>query len=228
MIAAYKNNDQFLIAVDCIIFGFDGHRLKALLIRRRLEPQKGKWSLLGGFVHKNESVDAAAKRILYQLTGLDNIYMEQLHCFGEVKRDQGGRVISIAYFALIRSDHYNSLMMEKYNAHWMALDEVPELIFDHSSMLQMAKERLQQKVSNHPIGFALLPKNFTLPQLQGLYEAIYATPLDKRNFAKKILSLQILNKLDKKDKMSSRKGAYYYVFDRKKYAELEKTGMKFI
>lgn len=228
MIAAYKQYDQFLFSVDCIIFGFDGARLKALLIHRGFEPAKGKWSLMGGFVKKEESVDDAAKRILFQLTGLEKVYMEQLHCFGDVKRDKGGRVISIAYFALIRADDYSAMLMDKYHASWFDLDKVPKLVFDHAKMLEMAKERLQQKVSNHPIGFQLLPDQFTLPQLQALYEAIYERNLDKRNFNKKILSLKILNKLNKKDKLSSRKGAYYHVFDQKKYAELERTGMKFI
>lgn len=228
MIAEYKKHDPLLVAVDCIIFGFDGSSLKALLIHRGFAPEKGKWSLMGGFVKKNESVDDAAARILHELTGLGNIYMEQLHCFGNVGRDRGGRVLSVAYFALIRSDEYSEVLLNKYNAEWFSLHEVPKLIFDHGEMLQMAKEHLQEKVSNHPIGFALLPNRFTLPQLQALYEAIFERSFDKRNFAKKILSLGILNKLDKKDKLSSRKGAYYYVFDRKKYAELDATGVKFL
>lgn len=228
MIAAYKKHDPLLIAVDCIIFGFDGQRLKALLIKRGFEPQKGKWSLMGGFVKESESVDAAAERILFELTGLDNIYMEQLHCFGDVERDQGGRVISIAYFALIRADYYSAPLMEQYDAHWIDLEEIPALVFDHSEMLLMAKKFLRDKASNHPIGFNLLPNHFTLPQLQGLYEAIYNMQIDKRNFVKKILSLEILKKLDKKDKVSSRKGAYYYALDKKKYAELETTGTKLI
>ncbi|MGZ8536908.1 MAG: NUDIX hydrolase [Flavisolibacter sp.] len=228
MIAEYKKHDQLLLSVDCIIFGFDGSKLKALFIHRGFEPEKGKWSLMGGFVNNDESIDDSAKRILHDLTGLENIYMEQLHCFGEVNRDKGGRVVSIAYFALIRSDKYSEVLMSRYKAEWFDLDDVPNLIFDHTRMLEMAKIRLQQKVLNHPIGFALLPNKFTLPQLQALYEAIHERELDKRNFSKKILSLQILKKLDKKDKLSSRKGAYYYEFDKKKYAELEETGMRFI
>jgi 8-oxo-dGTP diphosphatase len=228
MISLYKKYDQFPVAVDCIIFGFDGTRLKALLIHRSLEPQVGKWSLMGGFVNANESVDNAAKRILFQLTGLEQIYMEQLYCFGDTERDKGGRVISIAYFALIRADDYDGVLMSKYHAKWFGLDAVPKLIFDHEAMLEMAKGKLQQKVARHPIGFSLLPDQFTLPQLQALYEAIYEMPIDKRNFAKKILSLGILKKLDKKEKTTSRKGAFYYVFDKKKYAELEREGMKFM
>ncbi len=224
----YSQQKRFLFAVDCIIFGFDGERLKALLINRGFQPEKGKWSLMGGFVNQDESTDDAAKRILLQLTGLEKIYMEQLHCFAEVSRDRGGRVVSIAYFALIRSDKYSAVLQSKHKAQWFDLDDVPKLIFDHAKMLEMAKEKLQLKVLNHPIGFALLPNEFTLPQLQALYEAIYERTLDKRNFTKKILALNILNKLDKKDKLSSRKGAYYYEFDKKKYAELDEAGMKFI
>ncbi|HEX2532153.1 MAG TPA: NUDIX domain-containing protein, partial [Chitinophagaceae bacterium] len=200
VIPEYKQYDQFLLAIDCIIFGFDGARLKALLIKRGFEPEQGKWSLMGGFVRQEESVDAAAARILFDLTGLDRIYMEQLHCFGEVKRDPGGRVVSMAYYALIKIDDYSEELMHRHNAKWVDLDRVPALIFDHKKMLQMARERLRQKVMNHPIGFELLPKKFTLPQLQALYEAIYEVPLDRRNFTKKIMSLQILNKLEEKEK----------------------------
>ena len=228
MIAEYKQHDRHLLAIDCIIFGFDGARLKALLIKRGFEPERDKWSLMGGFVQEKESVDDAAKRVLYQLTGLGNVFMEQLHCFGKVDRDPGGRVISMAYYALIRLEDYSEDLLQGHNAKWFDLHKVPPLIFDHKQMLRLAKDRLQQKVSNHPIGFALLPDKFTLQQLQALYEAIYETPLDKRNFTKKILSLQILNKLDEKEKESSRKGAFLYVFDQKKYKELDKEGLKMI
>ena len=227
-IVQYKNNDRLLIAVDCIIFGFDGQHLKALCIKRGFEPQKSKWSLMGGFVNKSESVDDAAKRILDTLTGLTGIYMEQLYCFGEVDRDPASRVISIAYFALIKIDDYTEELMKSHNASWFELTKLPRLIFDHQQMIRLAKERLQQKVSNHPIGFALLPVKFTLQQLQGLYEAVYETSLDKRNFTRKILSLGILNKLKEKEKESSKKGAFYYTFDQEKYKRLEQEGVRFI
>ncbi|MGV3766881.1 MAG: NUDIX hydrolase [Chitinophagaceae bacterium] len=228
MIAEYQQYDRLLVAIDCIIFGFDGSRLKALLIKRGFEPELGKWSLMGGFVNKAEGVDDAARRILYELTGLDRIYMEQLHCFGDTDRDPGSRVLSIAYYALIRLEDYSEELMNTHNAKWFDLKKVPPVIFDHKKMIRMAKERLRQKVLNHPIGFELLPHKFTLPQLQSLYEAIYESPLDKRNFSKKILSLQILNKLNEKEKESSRKGAFYYVFDEQKYMELDKSGLKLI
>lgn len=224
----YKSQDKILVAVDCIIFGFDGHQLKALLIKRGFEPEKGKWSLMGGFVNKDESVDDAAGRVLNQLTGMDNVYMEQLYCFGDVNRDKAGRVISIAYFALINIADYSEQLQLEHEARWFPLAKIPALIFDHKFMLDKAKERLQEKVSNHPIGFELLPGKFTLPQLQNLYEAIYESPLDKRNFTRKILSLGILNKLNEKEKESSRKGAFYYVFDKNKYKKLHQEGVKFI
>ena len=223
----YTHYDRILVAVDCIIFGFDGNQLKALLIKRGFEPEKGKWSLMGGFVSKDESTDEAAIRVLHQLTGMHDIYMEQLFCFSDVNRDSEGRVISVAYYALINIADYSEQLQLAHEARWFPLNEISELVFDHRDMLDKAKDRLQQKVVNHPIGFELLPEKFTLPQLQNLYEAIYGSPLDKRNFTRKVLSLDILNKLDEKDKESSRKGAFYYVFDKAKYSKLHQEGVKF-
>lgn len=227
-IAQYKNHDRLLVAVDCIIFGFDGSHLKALLVKRGFEPGLGKWSLMGGFVNKDESVDEAASRILNTLTGLSDVYMEQLFCFGAVNRDPGGRVISITFFALIKIDDYSEALMREHNAKWFSLNAVPSLVFDHKHMINLAIERLREKVSNHPIGFALLPHKFTLQQLQALYEAVYERPMDKRNFTRKIHSLNILHKLKEKEKESSRKGAFFYVFDKKKYEKLDKEGLKFL
>lgn len=227
-IGKYKSHDRILVAVDCIIFGLDGTQLKALLIKRGFEPEKGRWSLMGGFVNKNESADEAAARILFKLTGLKNVYMEQIHCFSSVDRDPEGRVISIAYSALINIREYSDQLLIDHEARWFPLNKMPHLIFDHKDMVIKAKERLQDKVANHPIGFELLPEKFTLPQLQNLYEAIYESPLDKRNFTRKILSLGILNKLSEKEKESSRKGAFYYVFDKAKYKKLHQEGVKFI
>lgn len=227
-IEKYKNHDRILLAVDCIIFGFDGRKLQALFIKRGFEPEMGKWSLMGGFVNAKENVQDAATRILTQLTGLTDIYMEQLHCFGDVNRDTAGRVVSIAYFTLINIAEYSEQLQDNHEARWFDLEEMPLLIFDHNQIVGKAKERLKEKVGTHPIGFALLPDKFTLPQLQNLYEAIYSAPIDKRNFVRKILSLGILNKLSEKEKTSSRKGAFFYVFDKAKYEQLEHEGMKFI
>ena len=228
VITEYKVHDKMLMAVDCIILGFDGKDLKALLIKRGFEPGYGNWSLMGGFVKRDESVDAAAFRILEVLTGITNIYLEQLYCFGEVNRDPGGRVVSIAYFALIKIDDYSGNLMKEHNAKWFDARRIPKMIFDHKKMIALAKERLRQRVANHPIGFELLPEKFTLPQLQNLYEAIYETSFDKRNFSRKILALHILKKLAEKEKASSKRGAFFYMFDYNKYKKLEQEGVKFI
>ncbi|HEX8039777.1 MAG TPA: NUDIX domain-containing protein [Chryseosolibacter sp.] len=227
-LSRYKSHQKILVAVDCIIFGFDGRQLKALLIKRGFEPEKGKWSLMGGFIGKNENAEQAAARVLYDLTGLKNIYMEQLGTFSDVRRDSAGRVISVAYFALINIADYSRQLQLEHEAKWFLLNRIPPLIFDHRKMVMKAKERLKEKVVAHPVGFELLPTKFTLPQLQSLYEAIYDTPLDKRNFTKKILALGVLNKLNEKEKESSRKGAFYYVFDSLKYKKLQSNGVKFI
>ncbi len=227
-IPEYEAYDKMLIAVDCIILGFDGKDLKALLVKRLMEPKLGNWSLMGGFVKTDESVENAAFRILEILTGIKNIYLEQLYSFGALNRDPGGRVVSIAYFALIKIDDYTPSLMKEHSAKWFDTRSIPSMIFDHKKMIALAKERLRQKVANHPIGFELLPEKFTLPQLQNLYEAIYETTFDKRNFSRKILALNILVKLQEKEKLFSKKGAFYYRFDYEKYKKLEHEGVSFI
>jgi ADP-ribose pyrophosphatase YjhB (NUDIX family) len=216
-----------LIAVDCIIFGFDGKDLKALLIKRSFEPGIGEWSLMGGFIRRGESTDNGAARILENLTGLKDVFMEQLYCFGEVDRDPGGRVVSIAYFALIKIAD-TSASIKETNAKWIDVTKIPPMIFDHGRMIKMAKERLQQIAATRPIGFELLDHKFTLPQLQNLYEAIYETTFDKRNFCRKIKALHILTKLETKEKSGSKKGAFFYKFDYKKYKKRENESLKFI
>jgi ADP-ribose pyrophosphatase YjhB (NUDIX family) len=228
VIAAYKKSKRLLLAVDCIILGFDGKQLKALLVKRALEPHIGKWSLMGGFVKEDESVNDAASRVLQHSTGLSNIFMEQLHCFGNVERDSGSRVVSVAYYSLIKIDGFKDELIRQHNAQWIALTDLPELIFDHAEMIKLSLVRLQEKVTNHPVGFELLPHKFTLQQLQALYEAVYNTNFDKRNFTRKILSLNVLKKLTEKEKESSRKGAFLFVFDKKKYQQLNKQGLKFL
>lgn len=215
----YKDQEQFYVALDCIIFGFDRDKLKLLLIKRDFEPEKGNYSLMGGFLRPEESLDEAASRILFKLTGLKEIYLEQLKGFGEVDRDPVDRTISIAYYALINISDYDEDLMPEYGANWFPIDDLPELIFDHKEMVEAAKARLRRKASNQPVGFELLPETFTLPELQQLYEAIYETKLDKRNFRRRILSLNVLEKTDKKQKEFSKKGAYLYRFDVEKYNE---------
>lgn len=220
----YKNHDHLLVALDCIIFGFDREQLKLLLIKRDFEPEKGNWSVMGGFLNRDESLDDASERILHELTGLENIYLEQLHAFGEVDRDPVERTVSVAYYALIDILSHNEELAEDHCASWFAIDELPDLIFDHQEMVESALRRLRYRASHQPVGFELLPSKFTLPELQKLYEAIYDTDFDKRNFRRRILSMDVLVKTDEKQKKYSKKGAYLYRFDQGKYNEKVTNG----
>lgn len=223
----YQEHPTFHVAVDSIIFGFDKGELKLLIHKRQFEPAKGEWSLFGGFVQMGESLDAAANRILYKLTGLDNVYMEELQSYGAVNRDPAGRVISVAYYALIPAEDFTGATSSQYGATWVSLKDLPPLIMDHNLMVEKGLRRLKRRAASQPIGFELLPGEFTMPQLQALYEAIYQVELDKRNFRKKILAMDVLIKLNMKDKSSSRKGAFLYRFDQKKYRKLVEGGYNF-
>ena len=222
MTTYYNINPRFYVSVDCIIFGFDKGSLKLLLLKRNFEPAKGSWSLLGGFVQDGESVDDAAKRVLAELTGLENVYMEQVGTFGEVDRDPGERVISVAYYALININKYDRNLVQQHNAHWAEINEIPPLVFDHPQMVKQARIMLQKKASSEPIGFNLLPSLFTLFQLQSLYEAIYGEPLDKRNFRKRVADLNYIEKTDKIDKTGSKRGAALYKFNENAYRKAPK------
>lgn len=213
----YQKQTRVLVAVDCIIFGFDGQVLKLLLVQRGFEPEKGKWSLMGGFIQPNESAEDAAVRILKTLTGLEGVYLEQLHTFTEPERDPIERTLSIAYFALIDIHQYEKQLSDEFHAEWFPLNKIPNLIFDHKEMVRMAKEKLRYKAALHPLLFELLPQKFTLPQLQTLYESVYEAELDKRNFSRKVLSTRLLVKQGDKDKANSKKGAYYYKLNNKNY-----------
>ena len=217
MTTYYNINPKFYVSVDCIIFGFDEGELKLLLLKRNFEPAMGKWSLMGGFVQEDESVDAAAKRVLAELTGLENVYMEQVGTFGDLERDPGERVISVAYYALVNVNEYDRELVQQHNAHWTKIDELPQLIFDHPIMISKARELMKHKASYNPIGFSLLPELFTLTQLQNLYEAIYGEPMDKRNFRKRVAEMDFIEKTDLIDKSGSRRGAYLYKFNDKAY-----------
>jgi len=224
----YHKQTRFLVAVDCIIFGFDGKELKLLVVKRDLEPEKGKWSLMGGFVQPNEDADTAAKRVLKQLTGLEGVYLEQLQTFSNPDRDTVERTISVAYFALIDIFKYEKQMSEEYHPEWFSTSKIPTLIFDHSEMVAKAKSKLQYKAAFHPILFELLPLKFTLQQLQTLYEAIYETSFDKRNFTRKIQASKLVIKQKDKEKESSKKGAFYYKLDKKKYAANFESFLNFV
>ena len=225
----YNTHPKILVAVDSIIFGFNENdlELKLLLLKRKFEPSKGEWSLMGGFVNPNESLDDAAKRIVLQLTGIEDVYMEQLYAFGDPVRDPGGRIISVAYFSLIKIKEYDRELVKKHGASWIALSELPDLIFDHDEMVEKALRKLRIRARTQPIGFELLPEKFTIPQLQRLYEAIYQKPFDKRNFRRKVLAMGLLDKLDEKEKETSKKGAFYYKFNTEKYEELFQKGVNF-
>jgi ADP-ribose pyrophosphatase YjhB (NUDIX family) len=223
----YSIKDKMYAAADCIIFGFDSGKLKLLVFKRRVEPLKGEWSLIGSFVRLEEDVAEAAKRVLKEITGLENVFMEQLKTYGKADRDPGFRCLSIAQYALIRINEYDEELVEKHGAHWYDIGAVPDLVLDHNKMVQDALERLKQKARYQPIGFELLPEKFTIPQLQQLYEVIYQKELDSRNFRKKLLSLKVLIKLDEKDKTSSRRGAFLYKFDYENYHKLVKSGYNF-
>ncbi len=224
----YADATPLLLAVDCIIFGFDRDSLKLLLFQRKVAPFQDEWSLIGSFVKQEESVLKAAERVLKTHTGLTNVFMEELGSYGEVERDPGARVISIAHYALMRLAEEYKQIDQTYKAQWFEFDQLPDLILDHHQMVQDALEKLRRKTRYRPIGFELLPEKFTIPQLRMLYEVIYQRPLDRRNFRKKILSMKILEKLEEKDKTSSRKGAFLYRFNPEKYQEMVKRGVDFV
>jgi 8-oxo-dGTP diphosphatase len=213
----YIGQTHILTAIDCIIFGFDGNDIKLLLVHRAIKPEKGKWSLMGGFLQPEQSLEQAASHILKKLTGLEGVYMEQLKTFGDPQRDPVERTISVAFFALIDIHEYEKQLSDEYHAEWFLLKEKPVLIFDHEEMMQAALQKLRYKAALHPILFELLPVKFTIPQLQSLYEGIYDTTFDNRNFSRKVLSTGLLVKQTEKDKVNSKKGAFYYKLDKKKY-----------
>jgi 8-oxo-dGTP diphosphatase len=223
----YTEFAKIYVAVDCIIFGFLDNQLKILLLKRDFDPGRGKSSLIGGFVKEEESLDNAAARILYDLTGLGNVFLEQLYSHGEVDRDPGERVISVSYYALLKMHDLDHDYVKKHGARWCNVGECEKLIFDHSDMVDRALSRLRRRAKIQPIGFELLPRNFTIPQLQMLYEAIYQKTLDNRNFRKKLLAMDILEKLEIKDKSTSKKGAFLYRFDKKRYNKLHQDGFLF-
>jgi 8-oxo-dGTP diphosphatase len=212
-----------VFSTDCVIFGFEAGELKVLLIERNEEPYKDWYALPGNIVGADESVDEAARRILYELTGLGDLPMRQFHTFGEVKRHPQGRVITIAYFALIRINGQRDLMpITQYarKAFWHPVKDLPTLAFDHTEIFKKAFKKIRAKLNYEPIAFELLPEKFTLTQLQNLYEAVLDKALDKRNFRKKMLSYGFLKELAEKQKGVSYRAAKLYKFDRRKYIKI--------
>ena len=215
------------LTVDCVVFGFDGGALQILLIRRGIEPFLGAWALPGGFVRMDEGLEAAARRELEEETGLRDLFLEQLFTFGGVDRDPRGRVVSVAWYALVRPDlHPARGDTDASEAGWFGVGAVPELAFDHGAIVATALERLRGKVRYQPVGFELLPRKFTLGQLQALYEAILGRAIDKRNFRKKVLGYGFLVPLEQFE-TGPHRPARLHRFDRRKYDALVKRGFLF-
>jgi len=223
----YREQEKFYVSVDCIILGFKDGELYLLVSKRKFEPQEGADTLMGGFLRSDESLQETVSRVLSEYTGIKDVYMEQVGTYGDINRDEGERVISIAYYALIDLEMFDEELCKIHNARWEELDKVGKLVFDHNKMLNDTLDILRKKTATQPIGFNLLPEKFTLPQLQSLYESIYQTVLDKRNFRKKILEMDILEKQEEKDKSSSKRGAFYYTFNKEKYDQLLQKGFYF-
>ena len=208
----YGSQEKHLLAVDCVIFGYERGELKLLLFKRQLEPEKGNWSLIGGWVEPNETVEQAAERVLLKITGLSRIFQEEVKVFSAPDRDPGGRVVSVAFYALIDIKSHDKELVKQYGAQWWPVTKLPELIFDHAQMANFSLQKLREKASFDLVGADLLPPEFTITQLRQLYNSIFSREFDPGNFRKKILSLNAVVRLDEKDTLDSKKGAYYYTF----------------
>lgn len=206
---------QMAISVDCVIFGFDDKALKVLVIKSDLEEFNNEWSLLGDLVHLNEDTDAASYRILKEKTGLDNVFLEQVHTFGEVGRHPAGRVVTIAYYSLVDIGHHQ-LKLSQNELHWHPVNEIQTMAFDHKKILLTCLDRLQSKVFEHPIVFNLLPEKFSLRELQTLYEAILGTKLDRRNFRKKFLMMDWLSDTNELEQNVTHRPGRLYRFNMRK------------
>jgi 8-oxo-dGTP diphosphatase len=216
------------LTVDCVVFGLDDEELKVLLIQRDLPPFEGTWALPGGFVHVDESLDEAARRELEEETGLTNVFLEQLYTFGAVDRDPRERVVSVAHYALVKlSEHRVQAATDARDAAWFGVHDAPTLAFDHATILNMALERLRGKLRYQPVGFELLPKKFALSQLQRLYELVLERKLDKRNFRKRVLAMDLLIETDEVQQDVAHRAARLYRFDERKYRRLAKAGFNF-
>ena len=216
------------LTTDCVVFGLDQDDLKILLIQRALPPFENEWALPGGFIQVGEDIDTCARRELEEETGLKNIFLEQLATIGTPDRDPREHVVTVAYYALVNLiEHPPTAATDARNAAWFAFDDLPPLAFDHQKILKLARERLRGKLRYQPIGFELLPKKFTLTQLQHLYELILQEPLDKRNFRKKVTKLGILAETNEVEQDVARRAARLYRFDRAQYQKLQKQGLNF-
>lgn len=216
------------LTVDAVVFGLDDDDLRVLLIQRDLEPYEGCWALPGGFVRMDESLEDAVDRELEEETGLREVFLEQVSAFGNPERDPRGRVVTVAFYGLVKlSDHDVRAATDARNAAWFPVGETPKLAFDHQDIFNAARSRLRSRVRYQPIGFELLPKKFTLRQLQHLYEVILGRELDKRNFRKKIQKLDILEPLDEIETDVSHRAAQLFRFAPRKYQRMQKRGVNF-
>lgn len=225
-----KNDPSVMnaITIDCVIFGFDQGSLEVLLIQHGEGISKGKWGLPGGWINKKESIDDAAHRLLNELTALDHIYLEQLKAFGNPHRFPLRRVITIGYYALIKRENYNIQPgFTASDAKWYKINQIPDLIYDHSEILAYSLKQLRERVRQAPIGFNLLPEKFTLLQLMHLYEEILGIEMDKSNFRRKILHMKLLVALDEKQQDVSHRAAKLYKFDSEIYTKLTEKGFNF-
>jgi ADP-ribose pyrophosphatase YjhB (NUDIX family) len=219
MTTYYQEYQKVFLSVDCIIFGFDKNKLKILIGRRNMDPGRGEWSLYGGFVRGDESLNDAADRTLRELTGLRNVYMRQVGAFGNLDRDPGERVVSVAYYALINVKDYDEKLRQQHEVEWVNIEEIPQMYSDHNEMVRKARKLMRQKMRTEPIGFRLLPELFTLTQLQKLYEAVNGEEIDKRNFRKRIKEMEFIEKTDLIDKTTSKRGAALFRFNKKVFNE---------
>ncbi|MBO4316124.1 MAG: NUDIX hydrolase [Prevotella sp.] len=215
----YSEHSKVWVSVDCIVFGFEGDKLKLLIGRRQMDPGRGEWSLYGGFVRADENLEDAANRVLYSLTGMKKTYMKQVGAFGAIDRDPGERVISIAYCALINVTDYDDLLRKQHGLEWVNIDELPKLYSDHNEMVRKAISLLRRRIKTEPLSFNLLPSLFTLTQLQHVYEAILGDEIDKRNFRKRIKAYDFIEKTELIDKDHSKRGAALYRFNKRNYNE---------
>ena len=208
----YNERFKYFVAVDCVVFGYENDELKLLLYPRRFEHEYKSWSLMGGFVRPDESLDVATQRVLELTVGLREIYLEQVTGFSAPERDPGGRVISMAYYALIRINEHDKNLVASHGGKWWSFDKMPKLVFDHNEMVEAALQKLRFKATYQLLGKELLPEMFTLTQLNNLYNAIFQRTFDQGNFRKKISSLNILERTSQKETDSSKRGAFYYKF----------------
>lgn len=216
------------ITIDCVIFGFDQGSLEVLLVQHGEGIRKGEWGLPGGWIKEKESIDNAAHRLLGELTGLDDIYLEQLKAFGDPDRFPLGRVITIGYYALVKREDYNiKAGSTAADAKWYKIKDIPKLIYDHSEILEYSITNLRTRIKQTPVGFNLLPEKFTLFELMKLYEEILGIEMDKSNFRRKILHMKLLQPLDEKQKDVSHRAAKLYVFDQAIYEKLTRKGFNF-